>query len=302
MSLETKPDITTTTKQKNVFIIELSEFSVDLLSQAAALHALPNITKILQFKKSSYKTNDRYNSGYLEPYSQWTSVHTGMSARKHLVKQPGDPLAPELKSGWQLLNENKITTLESSTLKPTLLSTKNTFILLELAYQLGCFWYIVKGLLQYRKTIRANLKNNAKMMTFADTITTFLFCRMKEKNQPHCSVLFLESLAYCQSTHWNTEDNGDGTLSEELIYNIKTIDRILGLVMNWFEDDSVIVHNALSQMKGGRRIPLGTVYSQDISFPNHIFNHEFNNYIFHYFMPEKIKLKSEYIEDECVLT
>src|ERR1700675_2023046 len=75
---------------KNVMIIELNEFNVELLSNAAAQVSLPTISKILALPRSSYKTPDRYNSGYLEPWVQWVSIHTGTPSSQHKIKNLGD--------------------------------------------------------------------------------------------------------------------------------------------------------------------------------------------------------------------
>ena len=46
----------------------------------------------------------------------------------------------------------------------------------------------------------------------------------------------------------------------------------------------------------GRHIPVGTVFSNDIPFVDHMFNHEFNKYIHHYLAPEHFPLKSAQVE------
>lgn len=282
---------------KNLCIIELSEFSVELLTQAVSLYKLENIAKILQFKKSSYKTNDRYNSGYLTPEAQWVSVHTGMPARTPLGLRKDQP--PQ-KSCWQILNEHSISIYEA-------IYPNTKIALLKTGFKLGCFFQILKKIIQVKRP-----KVNTQYITRLDFIHTLLFCKAKQKYKPQCSVLSLKSLAHCQYYYWTGDDK---TLSAELEDALKSLDKILGLIFTQFPDDSFVIHNALSQMKAeyeqtdsisgknikytGRLIPMGTIYSQEIHFPNHIFNHEFNRYIYHYFMPEKFTLKSEYIEDEA---
>jgi hypothetical protein len=43
----------------------------------------------------------------------------------------------------------------------------------------------------------------------------------------------------------------------------------------------------------GRHIPIGTVYSDTIRFKDHIYNHDFNRYIFNYFKPEEFELNEK---------
>lgn len=95
---------------KNVFVIELNEFNEELLQAAVKAHPLPALTKVLNMKCSHYRTADRYNSGYLEPWVQWLSIHTGKPATQHRIKHLGD--VPDLKSPqcWETLSEHQITT------------------------------------------------------------------------------------------------------------------------------------------------------------------------------------------------
>lgn len=292
---------------KKLFIIELSEFSVDLLTQASQLYSLPNLSKVLQFKKSTYKTNDRYNSGNLTPEIQWTAIHAGVSVRK---------MQPPLKFCWQVLNEHAITTAlygvqntepapeRSLEALPTRGQRfKRNIIILKTAFKLGCTFQIFKEIIRFRLKGDKQSTLLPRYLSWIDYISTLLFCKIKQKQTPQCSILFLGSLAYCQYHHWEGDDK---SLSPELVYNLQTIDKILGHVMAHFSDECIIIHNAISQLKipktpqnhTGRFIPLGTVYSQEVNFPNHIFNYEFNRYLYHYFLPESYSLKSEYIEDE----
>ncbi len=314
----------TTVNKKNIVIIELSEFSVDLLTQAVALYPLPNLKTILQFKRSSYKTNDRCNGGYLTPYAQWTSIHTGVSAKIHRQAKPDSPCDTNLKYFWQVLTAHNISIMhegiEPRNTKPNALPRfsqryKTAMSFFKTAYKLGCTYPIFKEILKFRLKPNKNTNPLPRYITWLDYMSGILFCKMKQKYKPQCSILFLDSLAYCQSYHWQADDH---SLSSELIYNLQMLDTILGQLITHFPDDNLIIHNALSQIKTnyeqreptsgnpiyytGRLIALGTIYSQELNFPNHIFNHEFNHYIYNYFVPEHYKLKSEYIEDEILET
>lgn len=90
----------------SLFIIELNEFSPVLLETAAETGRFPNIKKVLSFSKSLTVTEDTYDSGYLEPWVQWVSVHTGVPAKEHLIKHLGD--VPSHKQIWEQLSERGI--------------------------------------------------------------------------------------------------------------------------------------------------------------------------------------------------
>jgi hypothetical protein len=95
---------------KNVLIIELNEFNVELLTAACQQHSLPSIAKILALPSSSYKTHDRYNSGYLEPWVQWVSIHTGQASRWHQIKHLGEVPQLQQEQCWEVLSKHNITT------------------------------------------------------------------------------------------------------------------------------------------------------------------------------------------------
>lgn len=290
---------------KNLFIIELSEFNVDLLTQAAQLYTLPHLSKVLQFKKSTYKTNDRYNGGHLTPKTQWTAIHAGVSTRK---------MEPPLKFCWEILKEHEITVslsgvFNTDPLEPVLTEIpsfkgryKQNLSLLKKAFKLGCTFQILKEIFAFKLKADKQSALLPRYLSWLDYMSTLLFCKTKQKQKPQCSILFLGSLSYCQYYHWEGDEK---TLCAELVYNLQTLDKILGYIFQQFPEECIIVHNALSQLKvpktsgvTGRFIPLGTIYSQEVNFPNHIFNYEFNRYLYHHFVPEHYSLKSEYIEDE----
>lgn len=95
---------------QNIFIIELNEFNIDLLKHAAEQHVLPAISKLLSLTQSSYKTQDRYNSGYLEPWVQWTSIHTGTPASIHKMKYLQDVMLSQKETCWDIFNKHGIST------------------------------------------------------------------------------------------------------------------------------------------------------------------------------------------------
>lgn len=95
---------------KDVLIVELNEFNTDLIQHAIKQQHLPNLAKIWSFPKVNYKSPDRYNSGYLEPWVQWVSIHSGTPSSQHHIKHLGDVPDLAFKQCWEVLSEHKLST------------------------------------------------------------------------------------------------------------------------------------------------------------------------------------------------
>lgn len=95
-------------KTKDVLILELNEFNIDLLKIATQTLDIPHLSALLTHKITHYKTNDRYNSGYLEPWVQWVSIHSGVPSQKHKIKHLGDIPDLTFKQSWEVLSEHQI--------------------------------------------------------------------------------------------------------------------------------------------------------------------------------------------------
>lgn len=94
---------------KNVLIVELNEFNAELIQSAITQHRLPSLAKVWSLPKFTYKSPDRYNSGYLEPWVQWVSIHSGTPSSKHHIKHLGDVPDLTFKQCWEVLSEHDIT-------------------------------------------------------------------------------------------------------------------------------------------------------------------------------------------------
>ena len=88
-----------------MLLIELNEFNLELLQQAARDLRLPTIAKILALSSAETTADDDYDSNRLEPWVQWVSVHTGLPARAHGLRHLGE--APGLGASqiWERLSE-----------------------------------------------------------------------------------------------------------------------------------------------------------------------------------------------------
>ena len=433
-------------KAQDILIVELNEFNTDLLHTAVKSYNLPNLSMLLKKPCTHYKTNDRYNSGYLEPWVQWVSIHTSTPSQQHKIKHLGD--VPNLASSqsWEILSDHNITTGVWGVMNGVRRQKENVLFFLpdpwtfdepafppKLNQLLDLPRYVSKnyrnlkigkligkafkfihfiltsgqGLNIFKASIKligSLFKRGNKhyvYISFFDYISTLLFIKYKQIFKPRCSTLFLNSLAHLQHHHWKEGPEG---MTSEILYGLKYIDKILGLLNNAFPEDEILVHNGLSQMntnhekpwvlyrqkdpfkflkamqlkpirveqhmthdghaffkdkadcqkaydflcalridgkklfhsekdsfdetklfyqlsftdalkdpnvcfniedktypffnyfdrivtRTGRHIPIGTVFSDKINFPDHIFNHEFNKYVHHFLLPDIFPLK-----------
>jgi len=89
--------------KKNKIIFELNEFSIDLLVRYKSTHS--NIKKILDWHLIQTKIPDNYDSDFLEPWSQWVSIHTGFPCKAHQIKHLGDVEQLEKSQAWDIKPE-----------------------------------------------------------------------------------------------------------------------------------------------------------------------------------------------------
>ena len=73
-----------------MLLIELNEFNNDLLLSLAQKRGLKHIQELLSWDHARTWTADEYDTGFLEPWVQWVSVHTGVPSSRHGVKNLGD--------------------------------------------------------------------------------------------------------------------------------------------------------------------------------------------------------------------
>jgi hypothetical protein len=73
-----------------MLLIELNEFNGDLLRSIAKAHQLKHLQEALSWNRAGTWTSDEYETGFLEPWVQWVSVHTGVPSSQHGVKNLGD--------------------------------------------------------------------------------------------------------------------------------------------------------------------------------------------------------------------
>lgn len=93
---------------KNLLFIELNEFSPKLLFEAADAYGFKHIKKLRDLHQSNTYTSDTYDSGYLEPWVQWVSIHTGTPAEQHKIKHLGDISLLKKQQLWEALSQEGI--------------------------------------------------------------------------------------------------------------------------------------------------------------------------------------------------
>src|SRR5216684_1464349 len=73
-----------------MLLIELNEFNNNLLRNVARAQGLRHVEEMLSWGHARTWTADEYETGFLEPWVQWVSVHTGVPSGRHRVKNLGD--------------------------------------------------------------------------------------------------------------------------------------------------------------------------------------------------------------------
>jgi hypothetical protein len=83
-----------------MLLIELNEFNRELLQNIADTRGLTHLKRVLGWSRASTFTSDEYDTGFLEPWVQWVSVHTGVPSGQHGVRTwVTCPIWPKTNSG-----------------------------------------------------------------------------------------------------------------------------------------------------------------------------------------------------------
>ena len=90
-----------------LLVIELNEFNYEILKKYSKKYNFKYLKKILNFKHTKTTTKDVYlgdnnQHGYLDPWSQWVSIHTLTGSKKHKIKNLGDIPKLKFKQIWEL--------------------------------------------------------------------------------------------------------------------------------------------------------------------------------------------------------
>ena len=94
---------------KNLDLIQLNEVNFDLVSQYASDNPskFKNLKKIINsFDKKTTFSEKEYS--LLEPWIQWYSAYTGLTAEEHKVFHLGDSKSKKFRTFFDDLNHSKI--------------------------------------------------------------------------------------------------------------------------------------------------------------------------------------------------
>lgn len=91
--------------QRQLMLIELNEFSVDLFQRGVRELGLPHIARLLEMRQSTTTTDDETEHRGLDPWVQWVSVHTGVPSSEHRIIHLGDaPAKLGFRQLWEVLS------------------------------------------------------------------------------------------------------------------------------------------------------------------------------------------------------
>ena len=90
-----------------LLILELNEFNYEILKKYSNKYNFTYIKKTLKFYHSKTFTKDKYEGnnnqrGFLDPWSQWVSIHTLKSSKHHKIKNLGDIPKLKFKQFWEI--------------------------------------------------------------------------------------------------------------------------------------------------------------------------------------------------------
>ena len=77
-------------KNKKLILISLNEINFEIVEKYAKKYNFDNIKSLIENKKNYYTTSSENTYEKLEPWIQWVSVYTGLSADDHKIFRLGD--------------------------------------------------------------------------------------------------------------------------------------------------------------------------------------------------------------------
>lgn len=273
---------------KKLFILELNEFNHKLLKYYSKKFNLNNINKILKFNTTKTYTSDRYigdnnQFGYLDPWSQWVSIHTQKKAKVHRIKNLGDVPSLKFKQIWEKRSEdfyiwgpmnaskNKARNVKVFFPDPWVYSENAFPIRLNEILKPIKLLTKSRGLLNRKKKIKLllilikNIVSIGGPKIFVFFLFDLLKGYLKFGNKSLIQIIAWENLAFkifleffqkkdkfisiyflnslAHVQHHYWKFKND---SEEIIYCLRNIDLIIKKILN-IKDIELIIYNGLSQ-------------------------------------------------------
>lgn len=287
---------------KKLLIVELNEFSKDLLKDSSSILNLKNIKKLLKMKNSETTTMERKEHHGLDPWVQWVSIHTGVPNKMHKIDHLAEVKNLKYPQIWDVLDQKGFSSgiwgIMNSSLKgrencrfffpdPWTFSEKafpkkinnyldlpryfaknyvkpslkklffKSFKLLKfIIFDINIFYLrkeiiysifnlLKLGLLSPKDDYQYSKSETYRNILFSsfDLISTKIFLKYKKVYDPDISIIFLNSLAHAQHGSWKKH-----SLNKNMIYTLKTIDNILGLIFQQERNnDALLIINGLGQ-------------------------------------------------------
>lgn len=98
-------DLANSPANRRLLLIELNEFSRELLEHGASEYQLANVARLLGMAATQTRTDDQTEHRGLDPWVQWVSVHTGQPSTSHQVTHLGDtPSKLGFSQLWEVLD------------------------------------------------------------------------------------------------------------------------------------------------------------------------------------------------------
>ena len=91
---------------KKLIFIELNELNFEYANEYIKKYNLKNFKKLFDIGISETFSEKEYD--YLEPWIQWTSVHSGLSAKDHKIFRLGDIVKSNLKDIFREVEKKRL--------------------------------------------------------------------------------------------------------------------------------------------------------------------------------------------------
>ena len=218
-----------------MIFLELNEVNFDFVERYIKIGHLPNFKKFLD-NHGYQKTTSEEVYENIEPWIQWTSIHTGLSFERHRIFRLGDMAGSGLRQIWEDLEANGLKVGAVSPMN-AINQTKNpafffpdpwTFtpasgsFILKKVYQsisqcvrynadaritnkskmflfLGLLFYgKVSSLDRYFKFLVKSKRNHSFSAIFLDRFLADIYVRLWKRCKPDFSTLFLNGAAHIQ--------------------------------------------------------------------------------------------------------
>ena len=219
---------------KNLLFIQLNEINFDIAYPYIEKFNLEGLKKLSNL--NSFKTNSEKEYELLEPWIQWHSIHTGLSAKEHKLFRLGDANLGDSKTIYEIVEsagfkigimsamniinnfknpsffipdpwtetspgnsfwENKISDFLNQSVNN---NAKNKISLTNYLYIMLSliFFGRIKNYIRYFSLALSSFKKPWRKALFLDLLLSDIFIKLSKKNKINLSTLFLNAGAHIQ--------------------------------------------------------------------------------------------------------